>query len=193
MPKVIRHLNKWSSKRISIDFIMRLMRLNIWKATTMVTPISSRLSKDGTFSDSNLKLSTEMLIMSLTIAPRMTSLSEKSSPTKTNKPKSWETLWPRPSTRSQESTSDKVTNPKSSPMVIPSTMSDTVILESNWKGTAKLKCWSMSIHSKSFINLYRQLKLEGYRLKHKYKTETQPFAIVVNPGESTAIVLKRTK
>jgi hypothetical protein len=35
------------------------------------------------------------------------------------------------------------------------------------------------------------LKNEGYRLKHLYKTETQPFAIVVNPGESTAVVLKK--
>jgi len=35
------------------------------------------------------------------------------------------------------------------------------------------------------------LKNEGYRLKHMYKQETQPFAIVVNPGESTAVVLKK--
>lgn len=38
-----------------------------------------------------------------------------------------------------------------------------------------------------------QLKNEGYRLKHMYKHETQPFAIVVSPGESTCVVLKRSK
>lgn len=38
---------------------------------------------------------------------------------------------------------------------------------------------------------FRMLKNEGYRLKHLYKTETQPFAVVVNPGEATAIVLKK--
>lgn len=43
----------------------------------------------------------------------------------------------------------------------------------------------------NFYIYFRQLKKEGYRLKHLYKTETQPFGIVVKPGESTAIVLKK--
>jgi hypothetical protein len=37
------------------------------------------------------------------------------------------------------------------------------------------------------------LKQEGYRLKHLYKTEIKPFAVIVNPGEATAIVLKKMK
>lgn len=48
----------------------------------------------------------------------------------------------------------------------------------------------MSILS-NFLIYHRQLKNEGYRLKHMYKNEQQPFAIVVNPGEATAIILKR--
>lgn len=35
------------------------------------------------------------------------------------------------------------------------------------------------------------LQQEGYRLKHKYKNETNPFAIVVNAGEATSVVLKK--
>lgn len=52
------------------------------------------------------------------------------------------------------------------------------------------KCLSMLTLSNLFF-YFRQLKNEGYRLKHMYKEETQPFAIVVNPGESTAVVLKK--
>lgn len=37
----------------------------------------------------------------------------------------------------------------------------------------------------------KQLNNEGYKLKHIYKRETEPFAFVVKPGESTAVVLKK--
>ena len=47
--------------------------------------------------------------------------------------------------------------------------------------------WIQSI----YLIKFRLLKKEGYRLKHLYKNETQPFAVVVNPGEATAIVFKK--
>lgn len=64
------------------------------------------------------------------------------------------------------------------------------ISELNLKRAVKFKCLSMLTHSNLFY-YFRQLKNEGYRLKHMYKNETQPFAIVVKPGESTAVVLKK--
>jgi hypothetical protein len=49
----------------------------------------------------------------------------------------------------------------------------------------------MWTHSNLFIIFHRQLRDEGYELKNRFKRETEPFAIVVKPGETTSVVMKK--
>jgi len=39
--------------------------------------------------------------------------------------------------------------------------------------------------------VFRQLRQEGYELKNKFKRETEPFAVIVRPGEQTSVVMKK--
>jgi hypothetical protein len=47
-----------------------------------------------------------------------------------------------------------------------------------------------SILSKYLFN-FRTLRNEGYELKNNFKKVKESFAVVVNPGQTTAIVLKK--
>ena len=166
------------------------MKLSTWKVTIQEMLTSSRQSKVDTFLDLSLRFWTEMLTMLSITVPKVISNSRNLFLTRLNKPRSWKMLWPQLLIKCQGPTSSKELRLRLSLTAIPSIILGMGILEPSSRRPVKSNCWSMWIQCKNLFN-FSLLEKEGYRLKHLYKTEKQPFAIIVNPGEATAVVLKK--
>lgn len=41
------------------------------------------------------------------------------------------------------------------------------------------------------MNLFSSVRSSGYKLKNQFKNLTEPFSVVVKPGECTSVVLKK--
>jgi hypothetical protein len=75
-------------------------------------------------------------------------------------------------------------------MEILSKISAMALLELSQRKLALTNCFWMWTQSTELL-IFRMLKEEGYELKNNFKKFTEPFAVVINKGQTTAVVLKK--